>query len=208
MYFYELDAREKITSRLQLPLAILLAAISFFGVVIKGLNAITLVNDNTTFIVFLAFSFIVIVVAAGFFVRALWGHTYEFIPTPVETEKYKEQLIATYKEFDDCDNLVEKYLKEYLYRYYSECATKNTHVNDIRSEALHKCISCLVLAAIPLLTTYVLFNFYNLNEKSQKTPTEIVITQPISVKLHEQMKPTGKENDREATAIPSATTSN
>jgi len=196
MYFYELEAREKITSRLQLPLAILLAALSFFGLMIQGLDVATLARENVTFLTLLVVSFSAVAVAAGFFVRALWGHTYDFIPTPDVTEGYKEELISTYKEFDDCDDLVAKYLKEYIYRYYSECASKNTHVNDTRSEALHKCNSCLVLAAIPLLATYLLFNLYNIDELHKKAPTEVVISQPIDVKFNVQLTPEGAENDR------------
>lgn len=207
MYFHELEAREKITSRLQLPLAILLASLSFFGVVIKGFDIASFANKNYLFLIFLALSFCSIATAAGFFIRALWGHTYEFIPTPNETEEYKKKLISTYEEFDDCDDLVARYLKEYLYDYYADCASQNTHVNDVRSEALHKCNSCLVLAATPLLATYILFNIYNLGEKHQVSPTKIVITQPIDVKLQKTAITEGIENDREKTTIaPTATT--
>jgi hypothetical protein len=47
------------------------------------------------------------------------------LPTAVATEQYREELFETYKEYDDCEELVETALEQQLYRYFMEYSSVN-----------------------------------------------------------------------------------
>ncbi|MDB4077694.1 hypothetical protein N9537_07600 [Porticoccaceae bacterium] len=207
MYFHELEARDKISSRLQLPLAILLATISFYGVLTKGIELDSLAQKNGLYLTLLAISFISVSIASVFFVRALWGHSYEYIPTTDETEDYNDLLISKYKEFDNCDDLVSNYLESYLRKAYSKCATKNTHVNDNRSELLHNCNSFLILSAVLLLATYVFSNIYKIEKKPDKESIEVIIYNPQYFQKA-PISSKGTKDDRKETPATTKATAN
>lgn len=183
MYFHELEVREKITSRLQLPLAILLAAFSFFGFLINNTELDSPTNGFYIFLVSSSISALLLFIASYHFIRAFWGHSYDFIPTATESENYRNQLIETYKEYDDCEVLVNDYMEEYLYKYYAECSSLNTEVNDRRSETLHWCNTFIVLSVIPILVSYALFNVYNLDKNETLKPKEFKIVTPVDVNI-------------------------
>jgi len=207
MYFHELEARDKILSRLQLPLAILLATISFYGVLTNGIELDSLAQTNLLYLTFLALSFISVLISSSFFFRALHGHSYEYIPTSGETEDYKDQLISTYKDFDNCDHLVSNYLESYLGNAYSKCSTKNTQVNDIRSEFLHTCNSFLVLSAALLLLTYMFSNIYQIEKTRDKEPIEVIKSNPQYFhKIPTSSK--GTKDDKEETPTTTKATAN
>ena len=181
MYFHELDIREKITSRLQLPLALTLASLSVFGFIIKGLNYETIGYDDYIFVGAFSIGILMLLTSSLYFVRAYWGHTYQFIPTPILTENYRKELVETYEEFNDCEGLVSKHLNDYLYDYFSECASDNTSINDTRSEALHMCNTFLLISFIPLLITFTAFNYYKLDVETINQIPKIVASKPVDV---------------------------
>jgi len=71
------------------------------------------------------------------------------LPSAVESEKYRKELIELYNEYQNRDELVKKYFQEYLFKYYSECASSNTKTNDERSKPIHKYNTYYILNLIP-----------------------------------------------------------
>jgi len=140
-YFHEIDYRDKITSRLQLPLAIYISFLSLIGFMIRNINFSCGTVYLVSFIIIFIVSSVLITIGLIYFVKAFYGHTYEFIPTAGETEAYKQELDSTYKEFENGPELSSSYLKDYLYKYYYECSSNNSEVNDDELAKSHRQIS-------------------------------------------------------------------
>jgi hypothetical protein len=185
LYFHEVDAREKIAARLQIPLAILLSITSVFAIFLKGADFTNYSGWNITFFVIVAISLLLHGVSAAYFIKSFYGHSYEFIPTAVDSETYRQELISTYREFDDRDELVRKYFKEYLFKYYSECATKNTLANDQRSKFIHKCNTYFVINLIPLILAFIIFTFTGIDKNGVEKSYKVIIDQPIKLEIPE-----------------------
>ena len=148
LYFHELDSREKLTARLQLSLAILTALVAAFAYV---LSRTTFQNQpgpfaTAVFLVSLASSAVLLCAAAIFFVKALWGHSYECLPLANKIEEYRVLLAETYKDYSNGDRLSADYQKKFLVRYFAECASLNASVNERRYQLIHDCLSYTVYA--------------------------------------------------------------
>ncbi len=191
-YFHEIDYRDKITARLQLPLAIFLSFISLLGYMIKninfGCNKVCLIM----FIIFFVLSSILIIMGIIFFIKAFYGHTYEFMPTANETEKYRKELDSTYEGYENTAELSKKYLESYIYQYYHECSSANSKVNDLRSENIHRANTLIILTVLPLLITFLIFHFSGIDKSvlnknlvfEMEKPLDVVLSkEPIIVSL-------------------------
>lgn len=187
LYFHEVDAREKIAARLQIPLAILLSITSVFAIFLKGTDFTNYSGWNITFFVIVSISLLFHLTSAYHFIRSFYGHTYAFIPSAVESETYRQTLISTYSKFPNCDALVEKYFTKYLFKYYSECATQNTLANDKRSDFLHKCNTYFVINLIPLILAFIIFTFAGLDKNGVEKPYKIIIEQPVKIEIPERI---------------------
>ncbi len=181
LYFHEVEAREKISSRLQIPLAILLSIISVYAHIIKGISLNNHCLWNVVFGLTFLISIILFVTSMSYFIRSFYGHTYEFIPSAIETENYRQKLIETYKEYEDGESIAEKYFDEYIYKYYNECSSLNTKVNDKRSEFLHKCNTYLILSALPLVAAFLIFTLSGIDKNTVDKEYKIKITNPLEI---------------------------
>lgn len=80
LYFHELEQREKIASRLQLPLALILATIGFLGHMLKSVNLEAAGTVANLFWLSFVIASAVLVLATYKFINALWGNTYGVLP--------------------------------------------------------------------------------------------------------------------------------
>ncbi len=175
LYFHEIDIREKFNARLQLPLAILVAQISFLGYMLQ--NA---VQTETCFLLIAfwllyVFSCISTGMAIFYFVRSWYGYTFSFIPPANETEKYHQQLIKLYKEYDNTESLVETGINQYLYSYYHECSSINTDNNDKKALSLHKSLTWVIAAILLSFFVFVPYHFGGLDKNITSTSTSTSI---------------------------------
>lgn len=181
LYFHEIESRDKITSRLQLPLAIFVSIFSVLGLMVRNINFDLGPIILSAFFLFLLISVIPVGLGVYYFIRGFYGHVYEYIPTAVDTEKYNQELIETYKEFENGENIAQKYLFDYLYKYYADCSSKNSNVNDKRSEFIHKSNFYIIVSILPLLITFLIFTFASIDKNEKEKVQEISIVNPLSV---------------------------
>jgi hypothetical protein len=179
LYFHEVEVREKISRRLQIPLALLLSITSVFAHIVKGVSFENHSIENVIFGVFFCVSFILLIISILYFIRAFYGHKYEFIPSAIETENYRQKLIETYKDYDSLAE--QQHFDEYLFKYYNECSSVNTKVNDKRSEFLHKCTTFLILSALPLAVAFLIFIFAGIDKNSIDKEYKVKLTNPIYI---------------------------
>ena len=167
LYFHEIDTREKFNARLQIPLAILVAQLSFLGYMLQN------IAQGKSGLLFIAFWLLYVLSCSstGFaifhFVRAWYGYTYSFIPAAKETEEYHNELIELYKEYDNSEELVKSGIDQYLYDYYKECSSLNTSNNDQKSIKLHKSMSFVIGAILLSFFAFIPYHFGGIDKRIQ-----------------------------------------
>ncbi|WP_299694461.1 hypothetical protein [uncultured Vibrio sp.] len=183
LYFHEMEVRERITNRVQITFALVATGYTILSYMLRMFD--NTVNDNATlvFSVSTVFTFVLSFVCVYFLVRAFWGNTYKGMPSPVETDEYREKLKAhktSIEEYNqtypsnqqtkiDVDSLVSKH----LYEKFRDCSSHNTEVNDRRSKQIHRAFKWLLFASIPMFVSSVIFIGYDLDISSPKKETPI-----------------------------------
>lgn len=161
LYFHEIDMREKLNSRIQIPLAIIVAQITLLGYILKCLTNIK--SDFYGILVIILFVCTILLIATSiyYFIRSWYNYEYSFLPAANETEEYRSLLLETYRGYENCDLLVENALKDYLYNYYADCSTINTNNNDKRSIYIHKTSKYLIASFVIIFLTVAVVNLSN-----------------------------------------------
>lgn len=183
LYFHEIENKDKIASRSQLPLAIFVTLISLLGFMLMGVDFNCAPMMLLIFLAFFGVSSIVVLFGVIYFIKSFYGHSYAFIPTASATEQYKNDLITTYEEYENGTTLAKNYLKDYLYRYYHECSSKNSVVNDLRSKCLHRSNTFIIISLLPILLTFLIFNFGNVDKNRNEKIQKVIISNPLKLEL-------------------------
>lgn len=179
-YFHELEAREKILNRLQIPLAIIVSYASFYGYIAKGIELSSGFWNILAYTLLLV-SFFLFVLTLYNFVQAFFNHTYELIPTAVETEDYRKVLVDHYQGYPESDRLAEDAFDNQLYKYYAECATANTNINDKRSSFTHNSNKWLICNLPFLFLIFLIFSFSGVDKNSKEKEYAVKILNSIEL---------------------------
>jgi len=152
LYFHEFETREKLVARLQLSLALLTAA---GGVGIYIFSKVDLSYRPSTGILVLFWisyllSIATITRSCHWFSKALWGHTYQCVPIATKIEDYRIELHGAYAHYEQGREISDRYFREFLSRYYRECASANAEINTDRQLYIHYSMRALV-CSLPLL---------------------------------------------------------
>lgn len=181
LYFQEIEAREKINARLQLPLAIIIAQIGVVVYIFKTVKSFEFSFGYFCLIISLLVTIIALGFAVYYFVRSWFNYTYRFLPTARETDNYRKLLEEHYKDLTDKDNYIQDALSDYLYNAYVESSSHNTLNNDRRSAFLHKTTSRLIISFVSSLLTMIFFYFGNFD--AQKNSVQrVLVTAPIEIR--------------------------
>lgn len=159
LYFDELERRERISARLNLPFALLLAQFGFLSLMLEGAwHSRERVFAQLFWILFLLAT-VATIVAAWCFRKAWFGFTDKLLPTANATERYRQELLVHYKDYEDSEQLVQNALKLYLYTYYMQFSSVNAVNNDTRSFKLYQSNVSLAVAVVLASLAYVLLLF-------------------------------------------------
>lgn len=181
-YQREIDARDKIAARLNIPLALLVSIATYATYVAKTIDyqieapcwiTISLILTGITSLVTFSFAAFHFVMALG----GLKGHKYDFLPTSQEVHDYREQLKVLYADFPGEE---QKQFDNYLFNTYCSLATSNAVVNDRRYYSLHRCTMFLVMTILPIVLFFMFFTFspYNGEKKVESRNNSTVIVSP------------------------------
>ena len=190
LYFLELEARDKIYGRLQLSLTLLLAVGGAIVFLFQNFDYQTGAWTwlRVAFLLFFCSGIVILVIAAGLFVKAFHNPSYRFLPDSEQTARYRAQLEETYKEYEQRAQLVSDALDKYLVGYYIDYASFNTKVNDRRAAFLHSCNGAIIAAAVFLMLAYLAFYFGALDRGRIKPATEVFVTKPVDVRVRDRGK--------------------
>ena len=171
LYFQELDRREKLSARLNLPLAVLVAVIGFLSFMLGRAPRDIHTFVHLFFWVCFLGACIASAVGAWFFRAAWFGHSDKLLPTADATEEYRKELIRFYAEFEEKDALVDAGLMRYLYDYYRKFSSVNTTNNDARSYHLYQATYAITVAALLAFVAFVPYFLTNNGESHSDTHT-------------------------------------
>lgn len=165
LYFHEIDGREKVVQRLQLPLVTFIALFGMLGHIIQNAQR-TIIGNAGWLWLLVALAAAFLLVAAVFFIISVIGHTYSFIPVPREWQDYRDQCQRLYEGEVDSDRLVAAAVTKGLVARYAECATINGHINEKKSFYVFMILRFLVAAAVFAVAAYAVFFFAELGSTS------------------------------------------
>jgi len=183
LYFHELEQREKIVSRLQLPLAVIIALVGFLGFLLTSVENLSKTLASSLFWIMYILAAILLGLAIYKFIRALWGNTYKCLPTAKESDDYLNLLKQTYKEYEDGQEISEMHFENYVTTYFRDCSSENTQVNDIRFLRIHESISYIIMTLLASSVAFGSFYFGNLEKIQTAEANKIFIESPVSVEI-------------------------
>jgi len=157
LYFHELDRREKISARLNLPLIIMAGLVGFLSYMLQNIVDSSVGTAVKAFWALFLLTVLSLVVAAWFFRKSWFGHTDKLLPTANQTESYRQELVKLYAPYPNSVELVEKGMKKYLYDYYMQFSSVNTINNDSRSYNLYRTTVALTISVILSFCTFLPF---------------------------------------------------
>lgn len=161
LYFHELENREKLTARLQLTLGLLTVLVGVFSYMATRYNSKAVVTTGVDDVFFLLSALALLLLSAGawFFVKAFWGHDYHCLPIATTIENYRQTLGTTYKDFVDGDTLASGHYRDFLLKYFAECASSNADVNTVRAHFLHRSNGYILVAIPAVILAAIAFIF-------------------------------------------------
>jgi Na+/melibiose symporter-like transporter len=162
IYFHELGRKEQIFSRLNIPLAVMVAIVGFCAVILGGDYKQLPFGMMIWFWVVFGCSAMALVVGTAFFVDSLLGRMDQALPTANDTEAWRIEMLNYYSDQPNPEEIVAAELRQMLYRAFMNCATISTLNNDRKSSSLYFCNIALITAAAFAVAAYALETIPNL----------------------------------------------
>lgn len=184
LYFHELEAREQMTTRVQIPLALLTALIGALG--FMGQNIDRNQGGVWTYWFYTFFLLAVtFVIASGYFcTKCASGHWYQMTSFAQEWQGYHNSCVATYQSQPEVERevLIEAAFLEAVQNKYVECASANAEINQLRAYYFNRTINIFIIALAFTSAAFAIYFFGSLDKSLHNTPTEIKIVAPIPLK--------------------------
>ena len=182
-YFHELEVKEKLTNRVQMSFALLVGEYTVLSYMLRTVDY----SQDIRVLVLFGISIILTIWFSGISVKhllkAFHGNEYSGIPSPTETEEYRQKLIRHKAEIEEYNQAnpnnrqpitdVAEQLDSYLYGKYEKCCSKNIEVNSSRMDFIHDAIKWLLRSAIPLVASCLIFIVVDLDSASPRKSAEI-----------------------------------
>ncbi|HEF4758624.1 TPA: hypothetical protein SAN82_001028 [Pseudomonas putida] len=162
IYFYEQSRKEQIFSRLNIPLAVKVALVGFYAVIISSDYKALSLGGSIWMWVVLAFSVAALIVGSYFFVDSLLGRMDKAVATPNALENWRQSLILYYGDEVACMDIVAAEIRRALYIDYMNCASILTVNNDRKSSSLYYCNVALIVSAAFAAIAYAIVKIPNL----------------------------------------------
>lgn len=142
-YQVEHDRREKLYSRLNVPLGVIVATLGFLSFLIKIDTSSFESSGQYGFYSLIFISVFSLITACYHFKQSWSGSSDMFMPVSSDINDYIELLKKTYQNYDNQEQLVNDSFNNYLIEKYVLCSSFNAEVNDYRSNQIYKLIRAL-----------------------------------------------------------------
>ena len=181
LYFHEIDAREKLNSRLQTPLTLIVSLIGALAFLVQNYAHRPDSVWAVFFVCFAGGAAFALMMATYFFVKSWHGTSYFFLPSASETESYRKALVEHYAPYETDGELSSEAFSDYVMDYYVKYSSKNTDANDVRSIYIHKTNAAIIATAAAAFLAFLVFYFGNFDKAKIIKPTEISVVRPVIV---------------------------
>src|SRR5690606_38555728 len=114
---YESDRREKISARLSISFAAILANVGLLSFMLNSDRHPSNCALQVLFWLLFAAAFVALLVGAWFFRKAWYGNTDEHMPSAQEMESYPAELLKTYKEYEDGESIAQQHFDDFVFNY-------------------------------------------------------------------------------------------
>lgn len=169
IYFHEMDRKEKLISRLNLPLAMIVAVVSFLSYM---LDKAPTTEDGYAGVFFWSsyFCTIVSLVVGSWYFWSSWQLRAfdKGLPTLLELEDYRGKAEAHFSVYGENEDDAETYFKSVILGYYIEGATTNTKNNDKRTGYLASLASYVTLTIVLAVFSFLPFYLHQQEVKSHE----------------------------------------
>lgn len=191
LHFHELEARERISGRLQVSLGLVVALAGALAFLFGNFDQKESGFAFVLFVILLLGSAACLLWATFHLVRVFWGNTYKEIPSAAEVRKHESELhdychsepppeTAAEGTQVTAAQAFENQFKGFLIEKFVNTATHNAKVNDSRSERLHFANRAILLTAGAASFAFIAFTLGSLRSH---TPTEVRITGPTDANV-------------------------
>lgn len=177
IYLQELERREKINMRLNLPLAISVALIGLLAFMLKNTPPEMIGFWPLIFWGLFAASCAALIIGFIFFRLCWFGHTDQLMPTAQDVENYYITLKAHYGPYEGAENNTSISFRNFLLDGYLKYSTTNATNNDRRTYNLYRTTVSITAALSLAFLSFVPFQLSTLAyETSQKNKDTVNMT--------------------------------
>lgn len=158
VFYQELDRKEKLYARLSMPLAMLVAIVTFLSYM---LNKAPTTEDGTASVFFWIFylSTCVMLLIGALYFRAAWSlrDSDRGLPTLMELETHRRSFRDDYEKYWDTPEEADAHFKSLVLNYFIEGATVNTENNDKRGIYLRSLANYVTAALFVSVLSFLPF---------------------------------------------------
>lgn len=182
LYWHDIDARECLNNRVQIPLAVIVALASLLGFMLQGYEHKIFTTATSIFVVLIAAASISLGAATALVIISTYRREYSFLPPARDVETHRAALENYHSTYPSVGGTANDAFAGYLQERYIEYSTKNTNINDERSLRLHQSITAIIVAATCLFFGFLVFYVARLDKNGEDKASKVTITSPISIK--------------------------
>lgn len=146
LYLQEVDRREKISTRLNLPMAISVALLGLLSFLVQNLSPTITGAWQIVFWIFYIAACAALICAFIFFRLSWFGHTDLLMPTADDIEDHYKVLESHYAPYEHSEQNTSDAFRVFLSESYQSYATKNAINNDRRSYNLYRATVAITTA--------------------------------------------------------------
>ncbi|SHE67173.1 hypothetical protein [Vibrio gazogenes] len=177
IYFYELDTRESIFTRLQLNIAFYASFLTVISYMVRMIDYNSNFIELVVFYVFIFLSFCLLIKSAYLTYKSLTGISYRVLSDANDIYQYKKDVDKYVKEMELYNNTygtnlkvpsAEKMVEDFLIELMTKCSSFNYKVNENRRLGIRRSLIFLVLASLPLIVSSSIFIGFDLDASSPR----------------------------------------
>lgn len=160
VFYQEIDRKEKLYARLNMPLAILVAVVTFLSYMLNKAPTTDAGFASVFFWIFYLSTCVMLLIGSLYF-RAAWAlrDLDKGLPTLIELEAHRCSFSDDYEKYWDTPEEANAYFKSLVLNYFIEGATANTENNDKRGTYLRSlanyATTAIFLSVLSFLPFYV-----------------------------------------------------
>lgn len=195
-YYFEVQQKNTINSRLNFPIAILTLILGLLTFLLKDLPRPSGDISCVIFFITLAVVMASLIVTLYYFARSIFGYKYDYVKS-IGTIDSIIRSLKTYNDKQGNDNKrnIEKELIYFLLNQYKISADENHEANRIKAAYLRRTLISLFISGIFLIITVGTYIFKTVNVSGEMYKVKIINLKEEVVMSDDKNKPEKEEQN-------------